>query len=1339
MRRITRDRGHVAIFVLGLIGLLSGLMCPPGSRLTGVVEAYGFAALPQAEGTIFAVTAGNNLISFNRATPGAIISSRPLTGLGSGESIQGLDFRPRTGQLYALGSTGRLYTIDTSTGAAATIGATPVGLNGAAFGFDFNPTVDRLRLVSDNEQNWRLHPETGAIAGTDVGLIYADGDQYAGANPQVVGSAYTNNFAGGSATTLFGIDSNLDALVRQGSPGGAPTSPNTGQLFTVGALGVNTSDAVGFDIAAPGDLAYASLTPSGATSSSLYSINLTTGAAVLIGAIGVNDVIRGIAVVTRVEVIYALTSTNRLLSFNSGLPNQIATARLVTGLGAGEALLGIDFRPATGQLYALSSAGRLYTINTSTGAATPAGPSPIPLNGTAFGFDFNPTVDRLRLVSETGQNLRLNPNNGAVAGTDLALAYAEGDRSVGVTPQVVGSAYTNNVASATSTTLFGIDATINALIRQGSPGGAPTSPNTGQLFTVGALGVDTSDAVGFDIAAQTEAAFASLTPAGSLLSRLYTINTATGAATLVGEIGSGETIRDIAIAPRVEVVFAATAGNNLISFNSLTPGTILSVSPISGLAAGETIVGLDFRPASGQLYALSSAGRLYTLSLPNGGAMPVSPAPVNPPLNGASFGFDFNPAVDRLRLVSDNEQNLRLHPITGAVAATDAALAYAAGDANVGVNPQVVASAYTDNTAGTPSTTLFGIDSNLDALVRQGSPGGAPTSPNTGQLFTVGALGVDTSDAVGFDISDCTGLAYASLNVTGAASTQFYSVNLATGTATLIGNIGTGELIRGLAVATTFFPAGQEAGLAVVNAASYANSPVAPDSIASAWGNFQTQGGRAFVADSRPLPTTLGGVRLTINGTDAGLFFVSNEQINFLVPPGTVDGPALVTVTNANGTTVNGTVQIVRSAPGIFTLNATGQGTASAVTTFDGATFTPVFNPDGSEREVDPGTRLRPNFLVLFGTGLRLAPAANANDANGVAEAVSATIQGVPATVTYAGPVAGFVGLDQINLAIPPQLAGQGRVRVRLTVNGQTSNAVTIRLGGAPPEVTMQTIAFGQTIAGELAPGDQVLAAGDGSGRTFFFDAYRFTAAAGSGIALDLRADLFDPAVLLYRRSADGSLAIVASDDQLGGLGDGQVVNNNALLLTVLRESGDYVALVTSAEGDPNGAGGYRLQLIGNAIRSISYGDQLTDAAIATSDLQTSAGDYLDAYSFAGIQGDRVQIRMSAPSFDPLLILNLNTGETLAGDDNSGGGQNALLTQTLPETGIYIVVATPFAPNQVGPYTLALTRASNAPAGAEASIEGAMSRPWRMVRVDWQSSSFERYAARRIVPRDEVR
>ena len=255
------------------------------ASLLGMAMAGEASAL-----AVYGVTTNNSLVRFDSASPGTINSTVGVTGLNAGATLLGIDFRPASGELYGVSSDSRLYTINLSNGAATAIGsAGGFTLNGTSFGFDFNPTVDRIRMTSDADQNLRLNPNTGALAAADASLAYAATDINALANPNIVGSAYTNSFMGATTTTLFGIDSALDILVTQ-----AP--PNNGTLNTIGGgLGFNTTDLVGFDIFFLGNQAFASLTASGA-GSSLFSINLASGAATSIGAIGSGLAIADIAI-----------------------------------------------------------------------------------------------------------------------------------------------------------------------------------------------------------------------------------------------------------------------------------------------------------------------------------------------------------------------------------------------------------------------------------------------------------------------------------------------------------------------------------------------------------------------------------------------------------------------------------------------------------------------------------------------------------------------------------------------------------------------------------------------------------------------------------------------------------------------------------------------------------------------------------------------------------------------------------------------------------------------------------------------------------------------------------
>jgi uncharacterized protein (TIGR03437 family) len=535
--------------------------------------------------------------------------------------------------------------------------------------------------------------------------------------------------------------------------------------------------------------------------------------------------------------------------------------------------------------------------------------------------------------------------------------------------------------------------------------------------------------------------------------------------------------------------------------------------------------------------------------------------------------------------------------------------------------------------------------------------------------------------------------------------------------------------------------ASAQPAVTVVNAASFdRGSVMTPDAIAAAFGQFATQNNQTFSATSVPLPTTLGGVRVRVGNADAGMFFVAPSQINFKIPSGLADAPSVtITVTNSDNSTRTGTFSIVRGAPGVFSAKATGAGVAAAQTTFDGAAFQNIFDAQGNERDVDAGTRQRPNVLVLYATGIRNTPAANPGDGNGVAEAVTVKFQGVTGQVLFAGPAPGFEGLDQINVIIPTEMAGLGSVRIVVSTNNRTANTVTIKLGGQTPPVRLNPIAFGNTLNGDLTVDDQVQL-DNASGNTFFFDAYRFTTtAANTTVAIDLRSTQFDAAALLYRID-NNTLTFLGADDQSGGYGNGRVENNNSLLLIVLQNPADYVIFASTSNEQPNGVGSYTLRLLNNVATQLSYGQSASSPAIANTDLQTSAGTYLDVYWFTGATSDNVRVSMASTAFDSFLILQRNEGDPpVAFDDNSGGGTNAQVTYRLTSAGIHIIIATPFAPNTTGAYTLSLNRLTSL--GAESEDVFNFKAPGREIRDERANapgigeSSFERFGRRRIIER----
>ena len=231
---------------------------------------------------LVALTDGNVLLAFSAADPGRVerVEVKGVRG-----TLVGIDCRPSDGRLYGLATTYDLYTIDPATGAATAASTLTIPFDGGArAGVDFNPQADRLRLVAASGQNLRVNVTMGATA-ADAGLAYAAGDRNQGRRPSITAAAYANNRPGAATTRLFDIDAELDVLALQ-------DPPNDGALVTVGALGADVGPHAGFDIAtdtAGNDHAVA------AWSGTLYTIDLTTGAARPLGAIAGSPDVVGLA------------------------------------------------------------------------------------------------------------------------------------------------------------------------------------------------------------------------------------------------------------------------------------------------------------------------------------------------------------------------------------------------------------------------------------------------------------------------------------------------------------------------------------------------------------------------------------------------------------------------------------------------------------------------------------------------------------------------------------------------------------------------------------------------------------------------------------------------------------------------------------------------------------------------------------------------------------------------------------------------------------------------------------------------------------------------------------
>ena len=582
---------------------------------------------------------------------------------------------------------------------------------------------------------------------------------------------------------------------------------------------------------------------------------------------------------------FALSGSN-LISFDTATPT-VSASIAITGVQATETLVGIDFRPQNGLLYALgvnaaADTATLYTISTRTGVASVVGAASsisFTTNGSTqvdfpdpstagWGFDFNPAADRIRVVTSTGLNFRINPNNGAPVDGDNGGAPGsvlgtnpDGAVNSGATG-VDAAAYTNDQPNTTVTTLYTLDSATNSLFIQ-------SAPNSGietlvQPVTLNGSTLDFTAVNAFDIPAGVNAAlsnapvttgsgFAVLTVGGT--TGLYSINLVNGQATFVTSFGvipvSGLAIQsDLGGIPAIAL---SADGSSLVRFNTGTPGTTTTqaINP-AGLAAGETLVAIDFRPATGQLYGLgvnaaADTATLYRIDPQDGTVTAVgvfgqisftdglSPIDLPDPAT-AGYGFDFNPVADRIRVTTSTGLNFRINPITGAPVDSDAVTAGNQPDGGInGGASGVSATAYTNSYGGAGVTTLYTLDAATDTLFIQNPPNGG--TQTTAHAVTLGGSPLDFTSINGFDIAPgvsvatanapATGFGYAVLTVLG--STHLYQIDLATGAASDLGAVGSGATsLAGLALANA-----QSAPTITSNgAASTANLSVAENTTA---------------------------------------------------------------------------------------------------------------------------------------------------------------------------------------------------------------------------------------------------------------------------------------------------------------------------------------------------------------------------------------------------------------------------------------------------------------------------------------------------------------------------
>lgn len=545
---------------------------------------------------------------------------------------------------------------------------------------------------------------------------------------------------------------------------------------------------------------------------------------------------------------HLLLTGNRIVAFSTKFPGAALTPTALTDFTTGDAIVAIDRRPFNGFLYGLghnatNGTVTLYVLHPDTGVVVPVGApqsfvddtgAPLPVAGTYIGMDFNPAVDRVRVTTSTGQSFRLNPNTGvALDGNDAAGGVQMDGEINGGTTTVGEVAYTNNVAVPNAiTTLYTIDVASDKLHIQNPPNaGTQASPVTLAKTIDAVLGFDIApgvDAPSANAPVTAGVGYAVVKLTGQATETLVQINLATGAFASEAMIGNGS-LGVIGLALQqplgTQVVALDAAGTELVRFTSAAPA-MTTTQAVTNLVAGEVLVGLDWRPSTGQLFGLgvndaANTATLYMIDPASGAATTIgvasgisfttaAAAPVDLPPASTGYGFDFNPEVDRIRVVTGSGLNFRLNPNNGTAVDGDANAAGTQPDGALnGGATTLEAVAYT-NGGGAAVTTLYGLTASTSSLY-------IVNPPNTGTLtnalgIKVNGAALDFTAIAGFDMQASIAVATANAPATGSAlaaltvgtTTGLYAIDLATGNATSLGNVGNGQTaIAGMTIAHT--------------------------------------------------------------------------------------------------------------------------------------------------------------------------------------------------------------------------------------------------------------------------------------------------------------------------------------------------------------------------------------------------------------------------------------------------------------------------------------------------------------------------------------------------------
>lgn len=493
----------------------------------------------------------------------------------------------------------------------------------------------------------------------------------------------------------------------------------------------------------------------------------------------------------------ALTASNELWLIDIANPDKVVKRMAVTGITAGENLLGIDYRPSNGKLYGITKSA-VYVIDDTTGVVVdgsrkelsqlaPAFPFTPPLLGTSFGVDFNPVVDRMRVVNDVGDSLVVNVDDGTV----------KPQEDIGVGPsmnqpvnfKITAAAYTNSISKPVTTRLWDIDTQSNRLFQQNA------MDTDSQLSPGVTLGVDATDVNGFDIDGFNNKGYAALTVGG--MTSLYEINlaaTSNAANTETAKpLGNGMVpIKGITLKTKTTAAYALTDDGKILRFLPTAPQSastadakqITGLMPGSDTTAAETVLGIDFRPADGKLYGITSKSRIITINKATGAATVGGSLSLSLPLttdgqpNGPKevYSVDFNPVANKLRVMNSSGLNLRID-VDQFSTMIDGMLSKVYGNPPTPVLPiKIIAAAYTNSFTPKPAgTMLYDLDAANKSLALQNANAGT---------FTYQGPVTPSFDRASMDIiGGSNGLPLVGL-ANGAGVMSLFSVSLADGVVT---------------------------------------------------------------------------------------------------------------------------------------------------------------------------------------------------------------------------------------------------------------------------------------------------------------------------------------------------------------------------------------------------------------------------------------------------------------------------------------------------------------------------------------------------------------------------